>query len=291
MSAVERMDACLVDYRDARHHPDAVQDVGVMCLCYSSWGKWELGYPDQALQRANAVVELATRLDHRFSMGEAHGFRAAVLHFRGENEFARADAERAIRICEDHGFPVWLAHAKLMHGRVVAELGEPGAGIEEMRQAYEMWAATGAVVTTPFYLAMQAEGFALANRPDEGLVLLEKALEIVRRCGERYYEAEIRRLFGELTLQSAAMRRTDRSDEAEQWFLGGLEFAEAAKLYSLRLRCATSLSRLWSSQGRLEDATLVLTPAYEWFDEGSDTRDLDCARVLLKQLQATNVAG
>jgi class 3 adenylate cyclase/tetratricopeptide (TPR) repeat protein len=290
MSAVERMDACLVDYRDARHHPDAVQDVGVMCLCYSSWGKWELGYPDQALQRANAVVELATRLDHRFSMGEAHGFRAAVLHFRGENEFARADAERAIRICEDHGFPVWLAHAKLMHGRVVAELGEPGAGIEEMRQAYEMWAATGAVVTTPFYLAMQAEGFALANRPDEGLVLLEKALEIVRRCGERYYEAEIRRLFGELTLQSAAMRRTDRS-EAEQWFLGGLEFAEAAKLYSLRLRCATSLSRLWSSQGRLEDATLVLTPAYEWFDEGSDTRDLDCARVLLKQLQATNVAG
>jgi len=291
VSAVERMDACLDEYDDTQHHPDAVQDVGVMCLCYSSWGKWQLGYPDQALQRAERVVALSTGLDHRFSMGEAHGFRAVVHHFRGENEAARTDAERAIRICEDHGFAVWLAHAKLMHGRLVAELGEAAAGVEEMREAYDMWSATGAVVTTPFYLAMQAEGLALAGRPDEGLVLLEKAIEIVRKCGERYYEAEIRRLFGELILLSAALRRKDRNDEAERWFLSGLEFAEATKLHSLKLRCAISLSRLWSSQGRSKDATQMLRPAYDWFNEGADTRDLDRARTLLEQLHRASAAG
>jgi class 3 adenylate cyclase/predicted ATPase len=290
-SAVERMDACLHDYDETQHYPDAVQDVGVMCLCYSSWGKWELGYPDQALQRAEKVVALATALDHRFSMGEAYGFRAVVHHFRGENEAARADAERAIAICEDHGFAVWLAHAKLMHGRLVAELGDPAAGVEEMREAYDMWSATGAVVTTPFYLAMQAEGLALAGQPDAGLALLEKAIDIVSRCGERYYEPEIRRLFGELVLRSAALRRADRNGEAERWFLSGLKLAGATKLRSLKLRCAISLSRLWGSQGRSKDAMQLIRPAFEWFKEGAHTRDLDQARTLLNALGQANAMG
>jgi class 3 adenylate cyclase/predicted ATPase len=282
-SAVERMDACLGAYDPSQHHPDAVQDVGVMCLCYSSWGKWELGYPDDALKRAERVVKLSTSLDHRFSMGEAHGFRAVVHHFRGENEAALADAERAIQICEDHGFAVWLAHAKLVRGRLVAELGDPAAGLKEMRAAYGMWSATGAVVTTPFYLALQAEGLALAGRPDEGLALLEDAIGIVRKCGERYYEPEIRRLFGELTLQSAAARGEDRAEESERWLRGGLEAAEAMKLYSLKLRSAIALGRLWSSQDRPDDAVKVLAPAYDWFTEGRETRDLTMARLLLQK--------
>jgi len=290
VSAVERMDACHDEYDRTQHHPDAVQDLGVMCLCYSSWGKWELGYPDQALQRAEKVVALASALDHRFSMGEAYGFRAAVRHFRGENDAARQDAELAIKICEDHGFAVWLAHAKLMHGRAVAELGEPAAGIREMREAYDMWSATGAVATTPFYLALQAEGLALAGRPDEGLALLEKAIAIIGKCGERYYEAEIRRLYGELILQSAAPRRLDRGDEAKAWFLGGLEAAEAMKLRSLKLRSAFSLGRLWMSRERREEAAKVLAPAYAWFTEGKETRDLTRARALLQELQAGGTA-
>jgi len=284
-SAVERMDACLDRYDKTQHRQDAVQDIGVMCLCYSSWGKWQLGYPDNALQRAEKVVKLSTELDHPFSMGEAYGFRASIRHFRGEAEAARQDAERAIKICDDHGFAVWLAHAKLMHGRVLAELGEQAAGIEEMREAYGMWAATGAVVTTPFYLAMQAEGLALAGRSDDGLVLLEKAIDIVRHCGERYYEAEIHRLFGELILQSAALRGIDRNGEAERWFLSGLAAAEAATLKSLELRCATSLGRLWASQGRPEQALQVLAPTYGWFNEGAGTRDLELARRLLEELR------
>jgi class 3 adenylate cyclase/predicted ATPase len=283
--AVERMDACLDRYDKAQHRQDAVQDIGVMCLCYSSWGKWQLGYPDNALQRAEKVVKLSTELDHPFSMGEAYGFRAAIRHFRGEAEAARQDAEHAIKICDEHGFAVWLAHAKLMHGRALAELGEPAAGIEEMREAYAMWASTGAVVTTPFYLAMQAEGLALAGRSDDGLVLLETAIDIVRKCGERYYEAEIHRLFGVLILQSAAMRGIDRNGEAERWFLSGLAAAEAATLQSLKLRCAISLGCLWASQGRPEQAMQILAPTYSWFNEGAGTRDLVLARRLLDELR------
>ena len=175
-TAVRQMDACRAEYDQLEHRPDAVQDPGVMCLCYSAWSLWQLGFPDQALQRVLAVVAQAEQLKHKFSIGEAYGFRACWFSTsEGESHAALQSAERAIEICEECGFVVWLAHARLMRGRVVAELGDTAAGIEEMRQAYELWSATGAVVTTPFYLALRAEGFALGGRPDEGLALLDDA--------------------------------------------------------------------------------------------------------------------
>jgi predicted ATPase len=257
-----------------------------MCLCYSAWLKWQLGYPDEAASRAHRVVALATELNHPFSMGEAYGFCTAVHHFRGESDVALRNAERAIQICEEGSFAVWLAHAKLMHGRILAELGDPLEGIEEMRQAYAMWSATGAVVTRPFYLAQQAEGLGLAGRPDEALSLLETAYDIVRRYGERYHEAEIRRLIGEFILQSGRLKGRGRIEDAERWFAGALEVARSRQFHSMELRSATSLARLLLTQGRAREAVRILEPAYRWFTEGRNTGDLVRAQMLLEELRA-----
>jgi class 3 adenylate cyclase/predicted ATPase len=283
-AAVQRMDACLDAYHGLAHRPSVVQDPGVMCLCYSAWGMWELGYPDQAIARAKQVVGLAQTLNHPFSMGEAYGFSTAVHHFRGENEQALKCAEQAIKICEEGGFAVWLAHAKLMRGRILAEHGDPAAGIDEMRQAYEMWAATGAVVTTPFYLAMQAEGLGLAGSPDDGLALLRSAYDIVCRYGERYYESEVMRLLGELTLQSGARRGVDTTADAERWFLQALESARVRELRSMTLRVTTSLARLWVAHGRTAQAMRLLQLARDSIDEGAETRDVRAASALLKDI-------
>ena len=50
-------------------------------------------------------------------------------------------------------------------------------------------------------------------------------------------------------------------------------------------RAATSLARLWQSQGRRQDAYDVLAPVYEWFTEGFDTADLQEAQGLLNELE------
>ena len=260
-----------------------------MCLCYSAWSLWQLGFPDQALQRVLAVVARAEQLKHKFSIGEAYGFRASVQHFRGRKRRGPAECRTCDRDLRGVRLRVWLAHARLMRGRVVAELGDTAAGIEEMRQAYELWSATGAVVTTPFYLALRAEGFALGGRPDEGLALLEDALAIVNRCGERYYEAEIRRLFGQLILQSAASAGLDRSAEAESWLREAQHCAQSRKLQSLALRCAITLADLWHSQGRHAEAIEVLEPAYQSIREGAGTRDLVRARELLAAVRQETV--
>ncbi len=285
-AAVQKMDACLAAYDQLEHRPEAVQDPGVMCLCYSAWSKWQLGQPDQALQRVEAVVERAERLHHKFSLGEAYGFRAAVRHFRGENREAMASADRAVALCEDAGFVVWLAHARLMRGRIRADLGDVAGGIEEMRQGYESWAATGAVVTTPFYLAMRAEGLALAGRHDEGLALLAQAQATVNRTGERYYEAEVRRLTGQLTLAAAERAGLDRRVEVEATYWHAHEIASRRQLRSLALRSAQCLAEFYLGDGRAQRAVEVLRPALEAISEGAQTRDLVKARSQLADAQA-----
>ena len=284
--AVEDMDACRAEYLRLAHRPEAVQDPGVMCLCYSAWSLWQLGRPDEARARVVAVVAHAEEIRHRFSIGEAYGFHAAVLHFRGEDRAALASAAQAVRICEENGFAVWLAHARVMRGRIAAELGQVADGVEEMRQGLAAWTDSGAVVTTPFYLTMRAEGHALEGRPEARLALLEQALELVERTGERYYEAEIRRLTGRLTLESARRAGLDRGAEALDWLHQALACARARRLGSLELRAAMDLAALWQAQGRHEAAIATLAPACDAVVGGTGTRDVLQAQALLAALRA-----
>jgi tetratricopeptide (TPR) repeat protein len=285
--AVQDMDACRAESLGLEHRPEAVQDPAVMCLCYSAWSLWQLGFPDEARRRVDAVVAQAEALRHRFSIGVAHGFRASVLHFRGENREARQAAERAIRVCEDNGFAVWLAHAHVMHGRIAADLGDVAAGVEEMRQGFEAWGDSGAVVTSPFYLALRAEGHALDGHPETGLALVEQALAIVERTGERYYEAEIRRLAGQLTLRSAVRAGLDRGAEAERWIRQALACAQSRQLASLGLRAAMDLADLWHARGRTAEALATLSAACGAIEGGAGTRDVDRARARRAALRAS----
>lgn len=284
--AVVQMDRVLADYDRLEHRAEAVQDPGVMCLCYSAWSTWQLGRPDEALARADDVVARAERLRHKFSIGEAYGFRAAVQHFRGESAAALASAQRAVQVCEDGGFAVWLAHALVMRGRAAAALGDVEAGVAEMRRGCALWSATGAIVTTPFYLAMRAEGEMLAGRDDDAWQLLEHALAIVERTGERYYEAEIRRLLGVLTLHRAAAAGVDRSAEAHACLHRAHQVASALQLRSLVLRSAITHAELWLAQGVPGAALALLQPALNAVGEGRDTRDPRRARQLLAAARA-----
>jgi class 3 adenylate cyclase/tetratricopeptide (TPR) repeat protein len=289
--AVREMDECRAEYDRIEHRRGAVQNPAVMCLCYSSWSLWLLGFPDEAQRRSVRVVELSTELEHNFSLAQAHGFRASIQYFRGEDEAALRSAERSIAICEENGFLVWLAHARLMRGRAVAELGDPAAGIDEMRQAYELWSGTGAVVTTPFHLALRAETLVEMGRADEGLELLAEALETIERCGERYYEPEVLRLHGTLTAKAALQARRDRDADVEAWLLRARASAQSLDAHSLGLRCAMDLAELWAARDRRTEAIGLLESSRAAVTGGDGTRDVVRAQRLLADVTRTSMAS
>ena len=71
-----------------------------------------------------------------------------------------------------------------------------------MRQGLAAWRATGAEFVRPYYLALLAEAYGKGGQVEEGLSVLAEALVIANRTGERFYEAELYRLKGELSLKS-----------------------------------------------------------------------------------------
>jgi predicted ATPase len=110
------------------------------------------------------------------------------------------------------------------------------------------------------------------------LPLLSEALALVDATGERWCEAELHRLKGELLLSVAE----DQAPEAEACFLHALTIARSQHAKSWELRAAISLSRLWQQQGRGAAAHELLAEVSGWFTEGFDTADLQEAQLLLK---------
>jgi len=110
--------------------------------------------------------------------------------------------------------------------------------------------------------------------------VLAEALTLAETTGDRWYDPELYRLKGKLLLQ----QHTDNQAEAESCFQHALEIARNQQAKSLELRAATSLVRLWQSQGKRQEARHLLGDVYGWFTEGFDTPDLQEARALLEAL-------
>jgi adenylate cyclase len=117
------------------------------------------------------------------------------------------------------------------------------------------------------------------------LSALAEALTLVNTTGERFYEAELHRLRGTLTLQSQGPSPRSKDAEAEECFWKAIEIARSQSAKSLELRAVMSLSRLWHHQGKEGSARQLLADIYHWFTEGFDTRDLQEAEALLEELQ------
>ncbi len=105
-------------------------------------------------------------------------------------------------------------------------------------------------------------------------------LEHVNQTGERWYEAELHRLKGELLFKQSS----DNQTEAESCFQQSISIAQNQSAKSWELRAATSLSRLYQQQGKRDEARQLLGDVYAFFTEGFDTADLKDAKALLDAL-------
>ena len=270
-------------YDPRQHGASAVvygQNEGVNCLRYAARTLWLLGYPDQALQRIHEAVTLARTLAHPLSLALALCHMASVRHARREAPETQEWAEAAIALSREQGFPYWLAGATALRGWARAKQGEPEPGIAQMRQSLAAMQALGSEQARPYSLAYLAEVYLDMGQAEEGLGVLAEALTLVNKNGERWWEAELHRLKGELLLRHAV----PDEHQAEACFDRSLAIARRQQAKSLELRAATSLSRLWQHQGKRDEAHQLLAEIYGWFTEGFDTADLQEAMALLEAL-------
>lgn len=276
--AMLEMDTALSLYTPAVHAQFGVQDPGLMCMAYSSWALWELGRPDAALARITQAAKMAGEFQHRFSQAVTLAYAVSVELLRGEDDAALVRATACERVCEEYGFPVWLAITRCMRGYLLCARGAFDEGLREMNEGHAGWLRTGALVSQPLYLSLQVEGLLLAGRLQAATDAAELGLAIVARYGERQLEAELCRLRGEI-----AMRCGDPAT-GEAWLKRAYVRALRRHRLGFALRSATTLARHWAGSGQHERARRLLAPLLARWTEGRDTRDVRVATALVETL-------
>jgi predicted ATPase len=256
-------------------------DAGVVCHSFASWALWYLGSPDQGLTQSHEAVILAQQIVHPYSLGYALSAAATFHQLRREVRTAQECAEATISLCQEQGFPFFMAIGSMLRGWALAQQGQVRDGIEQIHQGLIAWRATGAETGRPYFLSLLAEAHGAMEQPEAGLTVLAEALTLVGTTGERWYESELYRLQGTLLLQQSS----DNQAEADACFHHALDIARTQQAKSFELRTATSLARLWQQQGKRQAAHDLLAPVYNWFTEGFDTADLKDAKALIEELE------
>jgi ATP/maltotriose-dependent transcriptional regulator MalT len=163
-------------------------------------------------------------------------------------------------------------------GYALVGLGKEEAGTAGMLEGIAGWQATGASGYMTQFLAELLEARLRRGQTEEGAKVLAEAFALVENRGERFQEARLYSLKGELT-------RIQGSDvEAEQGFRTAIQIAQSQSAKSFELRATTSLARLLNAQGKRDEARAMLADIYGWFTEGLDTADLKYAKALLDEL-------
>jgi class 3 adenylate cyclase/predicted ATPase len=244
-----------------------------------------LGFPDHALAQSNAAIAEARRLAHPPSLTLSLSFGARLFSLVGDSAIPNERADELVEVATDQGFPQWRAHGTIYRGWVKVKNGNVPEGISLLRNGSAAYRATGPVAFMPFYTDLLAMACEIAGQIEEASSLLDDALQIVERTGERWFVAELNRHKGELLL------RQGRSEAAEELYRKALSIAEeqGAKLWELR--AATSLARLRRQQSRPQEAAALLAPILGWFTEGFDTADLKDAKALLDKLTEPAIAA
>jgi tetratricopeptide (TPR) repeat protein/energy-coupling factor transporter ATP-binding protein EcfA2 len=256
-------------------------DVGVFNQGIGSWAQWILGYPDQALRQLNEAVNIARKLGHRHTLAFVLLLDCELNWFLGNFPQIDKDTEELVPFCEKNGFIYIGAHGYFYRGEKAVLEGKVKEGIAQMRQSLAIMEATGTLTCFSRLRARVAEACRKAGDVEEGLSAVDWALEAVQKYDERYMEAELYRLKGELLRM-----RGEPENEVEKYFRQAIELSRLRSAKSWELRATMSLSRLLQKQGHRENARKMLADVYGWFTEGFETPDLKEAKSLLDGLSA-----
>jgi predicted ATPase len=240
---------------------------------------WLLGYPDRALGRGREALQLASDLAQPFNQALASTYFAMLQQFCAEPAIAGAQAEAAHALTVEYKAPYYQLWSDLLVRYAAAHAQPTSANISQLRASISGFQASGARLRLPYYLWLLAQVYAQAESLDEALAAIDEGMAESRATNERWWDAELHQLRGELLLA-----RDSGEEEIDRALLRAKEIAEAQEAKSLELRAATSLARCWRDRERYEDAQQLLSGVYAWFTEGFETPDLRAARALLAEL-------
>jgi predicted ATPase len=190
------------------------------------------------------------------------------------------EADELVTLADEKAALFWEASGMLLRGRLFALTGKASDAVQTISSGITALRSTGATASLPSYLSDFAGAYAELGQFDDARRCIGEAMTAVETTKEKWCEAEVHRIAGEIALMSPERDTV----KAEAYFERALAVARAQQAKSWELRAAMGMARLWSDQGKRNQARDLLAPVYDWFTEGFDTLDLKEAKALLDAL-------
>ncbi|MBT6608752.1 MAG: AAA family ATPase, partial [Rhodospirillaceae bacterium] len=240
-----------------------------------------LGYADQATEVAENEIARTKALGHAFTYCHALTWSGQAYALTRQFERIAQRSPELLALSSEHGFSVWSSNGKTIHGASLAHHGDLGEGISYLEEGIGEYRRTGAVFGLAFFSPPLAQAVARQGQWDYAGKLVVEIQDVVERTQERWFEAEVLRLQGDLALQQHG---SGAAAEIEALFRRSIHVARAQEAKLWELRSSVSLGRLWQDQGKTTEARNLLAGVYSWFTEGFYTPDLMDAKALLDEL-------
>jgi predicted ATPase len=176
----------------------------------------------------------------------------------------------------------WGAWGMMQRGCLLALTGKASDAVQTITCGLSAMRSTGTTMWMPLWVSFLARANAEIGQFDDARRCIGEAMTAVETATERWCEAKVNRIAGEIALLSPE----PDAARAEEYFERALAIARAQQAKSWELRAAMSMARLWRDQGRRDEARDLLAPLYGWFTEGFDMLDLKEAEALLGVLHA-----
>jgi predicted ATPase len=251
-------------------------------LLFAGYYLWALGYPDRAKAAALEQADVARKVNHAFNRCWCLLGGNAPLVLRGDCDLAVQWADEAYAVATEQGM-TYVAELVVpwWRGNALIDAGRYEEGYAQVTLGSDSWQAAGGVLHMPLSHLMRGKALMHLGRLDEAAAQLDLANQITERTGHRMYAAEIARL------RAVLMQRLGHADarEIEAALLQAIDIARSQSAKGYELRTAMDLARLWRTLDRRREAIDLLSPIYDWFTEGHDTRDLREAEALLAELR------
>jgi predicted ATPase len=270
-------------YDQTEHRPLASrfgQDIKVAILCYRSWAQWILGYPDVALADADCALKDAREIGQAATLMYALNVTSWFHMLCRDFVQVSAKANELIPLADEKGAKLWKALGVLNQGCSLVVTGKASDAVAKLTLGINAYSATGSTIWLPYYQSYLARALSGIGQFGDAWHQIVEAMTGMEKAKEKWCEAELKRVAGEIALMSPERDGA----RAEAYFESALAVARKQQAKSWELRAAMSLARLWRDQGKVQQARELLAPVYGWFTEGFDTRDLKEAKTLLEEL-------
>ena len=253
------------------------QDIGVSASAYSAIALWSLGEIDLSRRRADDAVTRARSSGHLATA--AYGLALSALYrlLIRDPEGAQPIAAQLGKAAEDLQSPQYLAFHDVLGGWPAWRSGSGESALLRIRRGIAQLKGQGIRTWAPLTEAMLAEVESEAGDSDSATVTIARTIAEAERLGQRWFDAELHRIRGEILLRQAPSVPAP----AEEAFLTAVAIARHQKTRSFELRAALSLAKLYRATERPAEAHAVLAPALEGFSPTPEMPEIAEAQALL----------